>query len=246
MKSLLKSLLTRLSLHGHASRLWLWIQPKFINSARLLTCRNQRLAKRYFSDHPIAKLHIGCGGNRLRGWLNTDLCPRGPEIHLDATKRFPFEDGSFDFIYSEHMIEHVPWPSARHMLEESFRVLKPGGRIRIATPDLAFLTGLLASAPSALQKAYLLHNASTLTPWAPYPGAVFVVNYFVRAWGHQFIFDDESLRKTLELVGFVNVAKWPLLESPHPEFTGLAAVNRMPEGFLDLETMVVEGTKPRL
>jgi predicted SAM-dependent methyltransferase len=55
-----------------------------------------------------------------------------------------FEDNTFDYIFSEHMIEHVDHDGAVAMLRECYRVLKPGGTICMATPDLAVIVGLLA------------------------------------------------------------------------------------------------------
>lgn len=50
------------------------------------------------------------------------------------TRRLPFAEGTFDFVISESVFEHVrdPW----HCASELHRVLKPGGQIRV---DTAFL-----------------------------------------------------------------------------------------------------------
>ena len=40
------------------------------------------------------------------------------------------------------MIEHLKYSDGQNMLKESFRVLKPKGKIRISTPDLQFLIDL--------------------------------------------------------------------------------------------------------
>src|SRR5215216_3456181 len=96
------------------------------------------------SAPPSRKLHLGCGKHSLAGWLNTDMneCPASSIIKLDATKPFPFEPGSFAYVFSEHMIEHIPFKDGTSMLKECFRVLQPGGKIRIATPDFRFLVNL--------------------------------------------------------------------------------------------------------
>src|SRR5215469_1479512 len=83
----------------------------------------------------MPKLHIGCGDHPIEGWINTDLNPCmmgvGP---MDATKTFPFVDNFFTHIFSEHMIEHITKEEGEFMLRECFRVLKPGGKIRISCP----------------------------------------------------------------------------------------------------------------
>ncbi len=62
---------------------------------------------------------------------------RGNKIEYgDATRRLPVPDGSCDAVYSSHMIEHLDRNEVGAFLDEVFRVLQPGGVIRIATPDL--------------------------------------------------------------------------------------------------------------
>ena len=64
------------------------------------------------------KLHLGCGKNMLPGWINTDFPPKKENIlELDATKKFPFEDNSIDYVFSEHMIEHISFEDGFLQLE---------------------------------------------------------------------------------------------------------------------------------
>ena len=72
----------------------------------------------------------------MEGWFNTDYFPRQGMPFLDVTKPFPFPANTFDFVYSEHHIEHISYKDAVKMLVETFRVLKSEGIVRIATPDL--------------------------------------------------------------------------------------------------------------
>jgi len=57
-------------------------------------------------------------------------------IHHNLAYGIPLQDKVADFVYSSHFLEHLDRASARRLIEESFRVLKPGGVIRIAVPDL--------------------------------------------------------------------------------------------------------------
>ena len=96
--------------------------------------------QKYLATNEVRRIHIGAGGNILPGWLNTDLEPQSQDIaYLDVSEPLPFPDGSIDFIFSEHLIEHLPHSVGAYHLRECFRALRPNGRVRVATPDLQFL-----------------------------------------------------------------------------------------------------------
>src|SRR5215471_18726519 len=98
--------------------------------------RDRRI-RRYYKAHRVIKISLGTGDHTRPGWLNTDYEPLNKEIvFVDVTKRFPFPEQSVDFFHTEHMIEHVPLSSAQFFMNECYRTLKPGGKIRIATPDI--------------------------------------------------------------------------------------------------------------
>jgi len=130
------------------------------------------------------------------------------------------------------------------MLSECHRILKPGGRIRIATPDLSFLIDLYAPYKSELQNDYIRWALDNFVPDVPAPLDTFVINNFVRDWGHKFIYDQKVLRLSLENVGFLNIVKRNLNESGHEDLRELENESRMPNGFLALETIVLEAEKP--
>lgn len=205
---------------------------------------DRKIAKRYLAQHREPKLQIGCGNNALPGWLNTNYPSVSRDImHLDATRPFPFDNETFDYVFGEHMIEHVPYHDARKMLAECRRVLKPYGKIRISTPDLAFLTDLARTDKSDLQRTYIKWTCHTYIPDALEEHAAFVINNFVRAWGHMFIYDEDTLRAAMTSAGFVQITKRDLQESEDAVLRNLECETRMPPGFVRLETLTLEGRK---
>ena len=76
------------------------------------------------------------------------------------------------------------------------------------------------------------------------PTALSVVNNFVRAWGHTFIYDEATLAASMRAAGFVDIKPFKILESDTHELRGLENIGRMEDGFLQLETMTLQGTKP--
>jgi len=206
---------------------------------------NLRLIRQHLSSNGPKKLHLGCGNNILPGWLNTDRKISDQVAYVDLTERFPLENDTFDYVFNEHAIEHIPYPQGVGMLREALRVLRPGGRIRVVTPDFAFLNALYSPEKSALQKAYIAWtNEQSLGGSAPPYAEMHVINNFVRNWGHQFIYDRKSLTHALETAGFTAITKYELNESDDPVCRGLENESRMPPGFLRLESIVLEAAKP--
>jgi len=243
VKSTIKAASHQLGIYRQASDFWIWLHPMIARLTRLVSGRDRVLIDRYLAAHPVARLQIGSGLNDLPDWLNTDFNPSGSQIFLDATRPFPLPDNSFDTVYSEHMIEHVPWHGGRAMLRECYRVLKPGGTIRIVTPDLAFLVRLLHD-PTAPQHAeYIRYSMKQYGIDGPEGSAAHVVNHFVRAWGHQFIYDEATLRGLMQECGLTAITAYALDTSGQPALAGLAKVHRMPEGFLSMESLVLEARK---
>jgi predicted SAM-dependent methyltransferase len=214
---------------------------------RKITRIDQNIINNYFNNTQIRKLHIGCGNNYLDGWLNSDYLPESMEIlFLDATAPFPFNNDEFDYIFSEHMIEHVSYQSGYQMLCECLRVLKPKGKLRISTPDLAFLIDLYKSEKSELQIAFIKHSTDLhdlQKKYAPYYEDTFVINNYFRAWGHQFIYDEKALSYLFNEIGFINIARFSVCESRDEALQNLENVSRKPTGMIGLESLVLEGMK---
>jgi predicted SAM-dependent methyltransferase len=211
---------------------------------RVTLWRRKELIDRYLKNHPVIKVHIGCGGFALPGWLNSDLSPlnRGGIVHIDAAERLPFPDGSVDYIFSEHIIEHLTYPDGRYFLGECWRVLKPCGVCRVATPRLELLIDLY----SDREGRYDDYVRTSFDRWVG--GELFsralVINNFFHNWGHRCIYDYETLTGALERAGFAHIARREIGESPHTALQGLERHGQMTSQEINaLETMVVEAEK---
>jgi predicted SAM-dependent methyltransferase len=82
------------------------------------------------------KIQFCSGGNLLQGFLNTDLYAPDPLDRIDITKPLPFANETVDFVFCEHGFEHVTAPDGLRFLDECFRILIPGGTIRLCVPVL--------------------------------------------------------------------------------------------------------------
>lgn len=199
--------------------------------------------KRYFKTAKEPKLQIGFGSNSLEGWLNTGISYMESKhgAYMDAGQPFPLPDASINYVFSEHLFEHLTYQQAQNMLKESYRVLKPGGVIRIATPDLRFLLGLYQDPEKPLHKEYIAFTAQN--GGLP-PTAVYVINRFHTAWGHQIIYDKETLSEALRQAGFKDICSCEVGESTHSALIGVEGhFKSLPPEYNHLETMILEATK---
>jgi len=81
-------------------------------------------------------LNVGCGPNTHSEFINLEYnWQPGLDLCWDLTKGLPFEDRSMNGIFSEHCLEHFSLPTVRLVVDELFRILRPGGTIRIVVPD---------------------------------------------------------------------------------------------------------------
>ena len=103
------------------------------------------------TDRP-RRLNLGCGSRFHPAWVNVDLRPQHPSVRAhDVTAPLPFPDESFDAVYHAHLLEHLPRACALPFARECFRVLRPGGILRVVVPDLEQIARLyLQALPGAL------------------------------------------------------------------------------------------------
>lgn len=82
-------------------------------------------------------LNLGCGARFHSDWVNLDIQPAAPEIKKwDLRRELPFPDASFDVVYHSHVLEHFSRAHGLELLQSCRRVLRKGGIVRVAVPDL--------------------------------------------------------------------------------------------------------------
>lgn len=211
--------------------------------------------KHYLGTTDSPRLIIGCGRNAVKGWLNTDLRPQksAPEkvFYLNAAKTFPFSDQTFDYIYSEHIFEHLTFRDSCNMLKESYRVLKPGGVMRMALPHADFLFDMYVHPEKQENKAYIdfstEHYCKHITAVIPAKENhhVYVVNDFYRNWNHQMMHNFNSLTELVGAFGFGNIEQREVSHSPLDIFKNLERQGRLsyPSALYNVQTLVIEAKK---
>jgi SAM-dependent methyltransferase len=204
----------------------------------------QRHFARYFAYESDPKLHVGCGGHLLEGWLNTDLSTlnRRKIVYLDARKKLPFRDNQFHFIFNEHFISTVTLEEAARFIAECYRVLKPGGVLRTATAGLPFLLELFESRDPRYRD-YVRWATDEFLGVSDYSPCLVINNLFY-GFGYKFIYDPETLTSMLYRARFSRVVPARVGESSHPELRSLEGHGKcIPSEFNELETFILEASK---
>jgi len=213
----------------------------------LWSMRRDSDIRRYFESHAVRKLQIGSGYNMLEGWLNADFNPstRQPgQIYLNATHRFPFPDESIDYVFSEHMIEHIWWPDGQTMLKESNRILRPGGRIRISTPNLESIVSLLDQPLTPLKEQYIKLSTDKYIPHAIDYQPGFVINNFFWDFGHYFVYDTKTLELALRTAGFTDITCCKPMQSGDTNLIGTESHQKIVGDRVNaFESIIMEGVK---
>ena len=99
-----------------------------------LTNFNKRLPEIKKKAFKEFKLDLGCGENKLEGYIGMDMRDCGQEIVWDAREGIPLADESVDFIWSSHVIEHFTDEESEQLFREIYRVLKTGGKTEHMIP----------------------------------------------------------------------------------------------------------------
>jgi SAM-dependent methyltransferase len=86
-----------------------------------------------------AKVNLACGGVYVAGdgWINLDYSSNNRNVQrADLLGSLPLADNCASIVYSSHFLEHIPRDQVNRLLLECFRILKPGGILRLVVPDL--------------------------------------------------------------------------------------------------------------
>ncbi len=179
-------------------------------------------------DHDL-RLHLGSGPNYLEGWLNHDR-------DIDLRKPLPWPDGSAELIFCEHTIEHIAMPEGMRFVEECYRVLKPGGTLRLSFPDVERVWAL--SKNEVEQRAAAIRQLGLEAKTRED-----CVRLVLTGWDHQSAWTERLALVVLQAAGF---AARPVSygKSAIAGLDGVDSHHLVSGDAARLETSVVEGIKP--
>ncbi len=157
------------------------------------------VSKKNIQKHKL--LNVGCGTNTNPDFINLDYhWIKSIDICWDIVKKpYPIPTGHLEGIYSEHCLEHIPLPAFEANIKEFYRMLKPGGVVRIVMPDGELYFDLYQQ-KKAGENVHMPYEENYISPMAR-------INGLFRNYGHQFIHDFYTVKKILEREGFKNVVR---------------------------------------
>ncbi len=135
------------------------------------------------------RLHLGSGFSPKEGWVNIDLIGARADLFWNLRRGLPFAESTADAIFHEHLLEHLRLNEGYLLTRECFRVLRPGGLIRIGVPD----AGALLTSYAAAGDAPALQG---------YPTRLLGVQEMFYEWGHRTMYDFDTLSALLGAAGF--------------------------------------------
>ena len=125
------------------------------------------------------KLNIGGGQHPIEGYETVD--------RQNGQEAYPLEfgDGVADEVYASHILEHFSHAEAPNVLRDWVRVLKPGGRMRLAVPDAERL--------DFSDPLWHMHAMGAQANEDDY---------------HRSIYNEDRLRRLMEESGLTEVRRW--------------------------------------
>lgn len=141
-----------------------------------------------------------CGGRNPfnpKEFLNVDIVPF-PQVDLvfDIRKTFPIADATIAEVFSAATLEHFRKHHNEHILREFFRILRPGGLLRVCTPDLeAIARGLLHGEDLGLINQHFFGKFKEED----------TDDFDVHRW----MYPAKAMVETLQRIGFVSVQQVP-------------------------------------
>lgn len=191
---------------------------------RLLARRATRQLAELHAGGERLLLNLGSGTYNAAGWVNVDLWGLHglwgvhPDVVWDLRRPLPLPDGSVDGVFLEHVLEHLPAPVGLAAMDQAFRLLRPGGVLRVSVPDFGRYAVDYAARRSGNQGADLLNVVRPGRPTDLLALAEVVYDH-----GHVSIWDADTLTELLRAAGFDEVAvstygacrAQPSPDSPH-------------------------------
>jgi len=158
------------------------------------------------------KLHLGCGNKHIPGYIHIDVADYSHIDYKRSIHDLPmFADDSVDYIYCCHALEYFDRTMGCLALKEWYRILKPGGILRLAVPDFEAIVNIYLKNNNIESQGILgpLYGKIVIKEEQPNGDSL---NKFLY---HKTAYDFKSLRKILKEIGFRRIKRYEWRETEH-------------------------------
>ena len=170
-----------------------------------LVARERRKVPALLRRDPLL-LHLGSGTQYKDGWVNVDLAGDPVDLAWNLARPLPLPAGCASGVFSEHVLEHLPFEAGLALLREAHRVLRPGAVVRIVVPD-----------GGKLLRSYVDGGRGFIEATRPgRPTPMTAVNELFYWYRHCWLYDTETLTLALEATGFGQARERDFLDSDLP------------------------------
>ena len=171
--------------------------------------RNRRFQLRHESVVNSKYLDIGCGDAHHSNFINIDYFWKpGINVCWDIMKGLPVADASLKGVFTQHCLEHFSLPSVKFICQEMYRVLSPGGTVRVVVPDGGmYLRTYWERIHGSTDRKFPYEDRDEFEGIRTPLLSVNRIFYVDRdsAFGHRTMYDFMLLKAMLERAGFVDV-----------------------------------------
>jgi predicted SAM-dependent methyltransferase len=122
-------------------------------------------------------------------------------VHHNLKYGIPLPDSSADVIFTSHTLHHLYREEALALLKETFRVLKPGGTLRIAVPNLEYVVSLYQRGERERMLEYFFYVSEPR-------------NQYSR---RHYQYDFELLRQMLTRAGYLEIRRCEFQQGRTPD-----------------------------
>jgi len=133
----------------------------------------------------MIRLNLGAGDTQIDGFTPVDIKAGGDVRCLQ------YADNSVDEVRASHVLEHIPFPETGKVLAEWVRVLKPGGWLRVAVPNLDYiLQNCYINGADPMFEGYLMGGHTDPDD------------------AHAAVFNEQKLTALLQQAGLEEIQPW--------------------------------------
>jgi SAM-dependent methyltransferase len=213
-------------------------------------------------------VQYGCGFSVGEDWLNFDSSPtlrierlpiigtflKGMAGHTqhfpdqvkygDICRGLPVPDNSIRGVYASHVLEHLAYDDFKIALQNTFRILEPGGIFRLIVPDLRERARRYieeASSGSAEASSNFMKACHLGLEQRP-KSILGRLRLLIGGSSHLWMWDEPSIIEQLRLAGFTDIRRCEFGDSNDPMFSQVEDGGRFVDG--TLRELAITARKP--